>query len=166
MPIDFFKATCKTESTVEQFGLCDDPPPASNPAYIDENNSGNWIATVINSNKKKVEFHAIDSCVEILKPDGTLESRCDGILHHDTELIFVELKDRGAQGWLKKGCSQLTITYTNFVANHNITGFKMNTVYVANKQRPLIATNISNHIQQIKDDTGLILKVQNTIEIL
>jgi len=46
MPIEFFKATCKTESAAEQFGLCGDPPPASNPAYIDESNSSNWIATV------------------------------------------------------------------------------------------------------------------------
>jgi hypothetical protein len=37
MPINFFVEEAKTTSSYLKFGLCDDPPPAQNPAYIDEN---------------------------------------------------------------------------------------------------------------------------------
>lgn len=32
---------------------------------------------------------------------------CDGLLHYDDELIFVELKDRQYRGWVKTGCDKL-----------------------------------------------------------
>ncbi len=31
MPIDFFAPECRSESDSERFGLCDDPPPDTNP---------------------------------------------------------------------------------------------------------------------------------------
>lgn len=166
MPLDFFSDACKTVSNKESFGLCDDPPPAKNPAYIDENDPSIWIATVDNKNKTKVDFYAVDHCVNVLKPDGiSLESRCDGVLQHGNNLIFVELKDRGSKGWLGGGVDQLIITFKNFAMNHRITDYTIEHGYVCNKQRPLVITSSANVQQKLKDETGLLLKAQSKITI-
>jgi hypothetical protein len=165
MPIDFFINSCKTKSHKTEFGLCDDPPPASNPAYIDEEDKSKWIGVVQNKRGKKVEFIAIDACIDIRKPDGDLESRCDGLVSFENNLIFVELKCREGGQWLKKGREQLTITVNNFKANHNILDY--NDVYanVCNSLRPLSHSGHSANIQQFYDETNLILKSDSTIEI-
>lgn len=172
MPIDFFKNTCKTTSKGKVFGLCDDPPPAENPAYIDEVDSSKWIAEVTNNSASEVSLYAIDHCVDILRPNGDMESRCDGMLTHDDNLTFVELKDRGHKGWLVKGREQLTITIQNFVAHHDISIYNKVEAYVCNKQRPFIVTGISEEVQMFKDDTaallnskGLLLKADRNINI-
>lgn len=166
MPINFFKQACKTQSDKTTFGLCDDPPPAKDPAYIDENNPSEWIATINNPTNIRVDFYAIDHCVKILKPNNKdEESRCDGLLHHTNDLTFVELKDRASSGWLTKGRGQLTTTIAVFSAHYDITVFNKVEAYVANKQRPLANTSMSNEIQKFKDDTGLTLRVQATISI-
>lgn len=165
MPIDFFINTCKTNSNKNEFGLCDDPPPASNPAYIDENDKSKWIGVVKNKSNKGVEFIAIDACIDIRKRDGNLESRCDGLLSFENDLIFVELKFREGGRWLKKGREQLTITIDNFKANYNILDY--NNVYgnVCNSLRPLSHSGHAANIQQFYDDTNLVLKSDNMIEI-
>ena len=175
MPINFFQQSCKESSNESAFGLCDDTPPPNIPAYIDENDTSKWIATVENLNNKNVDFYAIDNCLTILKPNATndKESTSEGFLHHTNDLVFVELKDRVSSGWLKKGREQLTNTIRLFSANHDITAFSNIEAYVANKQRPLANAGFSNQIEQFKDDTklilndnmGLILKVQATISI-
>ncbi len=165
MPIDFFEQKCKSNSNKKEFGLCDDPPPATNPAYIDEANKSNWIGIVKNDKEKKVEFIAIDACIDVRRPDGSLESRCDGLLSFDNDLIFVELKSRESGGWLTKGREQLTITINTFKANHDIS--KYNNVYgnVCNSLRPLSHVGHANQIQQFYIDTGLILKAVQKIEL-
>lgn len=165
MPIDFFPNRCKSLSSQVEFGLCDDPPPATNPAYIDENDDSKWIGIVKNVEEKNVEFIAIDACIDIRKPDGRLESRCDGLLAFDNDLIFVELKSREGGQWLKTGREQLTITINNFKSNNDIS--KYNNVYgnVCNSLRPQSHSGHAANIQQFFDETGLILKADRTIEI-
>ena len=165
MPIDFFEKKCKSTSNKIEFGLCDDPPPAENPAYIDENDVSKWIGIVKNSTNKQIEFIAIDACIEIRRPDGKLESRCDGLLSFDNNLIFVELKAREGGQWLKKGSEQLTITINIFKSHYDIT--KYNDVYgnVCNSLRPQSHFGHAANIQQFYDETGLILKGDRTIEI-
>jgi hypothetical protein len=167
MPINFFEEACKTSSSLLYFGLCDDPPPATSPAYIKEEEvePKNWIATVFNGAEKEVAFYAIDHCIEILRPNGDLESRCDGLIHFENKLKFVELKDRASSGWLKKGREQLTTTINIFSANHSINAYDEVEAYVSNKQKPLANTGNSVQIQQFKDDTTLILRVQSDISI-
>ena len=99
MPIDYFENRCESSSNITRFGICDDPPPASNPAYIDEENTTHWIAKVLNPNKRNCTFHAIDNCVTILKANGKMESRCDGLMKYDSTLIFIELKSREGGQW-------------------------------------------------------------------
>jgi len=165
MAINFFDLTGKTSSSAVTFGLCDDPSPAANPAYIDETDTNKWIGEVSNPTLKNADFYAIDHCVEILRPNGEQESRCDGMLHYDNTLTFVELKDRTFRGWLGKACDQLTITVGVFHANHDITAYDQVDAYVCNKQRPFFKSGFSNVIQRFKDDTGLILTVQKEIAI-
>lgn len=165
MSIDFFDTTHKTSSNSLEFGLCDDLP--KQPAYIDNNihnKVSKWIGIVNNLNAKNVDFYPIDNCLEIKRPNGELESRCDGMLHQDNNLIFVELKDRGSN-WLKKGCEQLVKTINVFKIYHDISNYSKIEAYVCNKQKPLFNTGNITHIQKFKDDTGSILNIKQIIDI-
>ena len=112
-----------------------------------------------------MEFIAIDACIDIRKPDGNLESRCDGLLSFENDLIFVELKFREGGQWLKKGREQLTITVNNFKDSYTISEY--NNVYgnVCNSLRPLSHSGHAANIQQFYDETNLVLKSDNVIEI-
>ena len=165
MPIDFFVNNCKTNSSKIEFGLCDDAPPASNPAYIDENDNSKWIGVVRNKNNKNVDFIAIDACIDIRKSDGKLESRCDGLLSFEKDLIFVELKCREGGSWLKKSRVQLTITVNKFKENYNISDFKNVHGNVCNSSRPISHSGHAANIQQFYDETNLVLKSEQIIEL-
>lgn len=165
MPVDFFISSCKSTTVKNKFGLCDDPPPATNPAYIDEYVQDKWIAEVINKNEITVDLHAIDHCIEIKRPNGEMESRCDCMLHYNNSLIFIELKDRASSGWLKKGGDQVSITIRKFKEFHDTNIFKKMEAYVCNKQRPLAITGMNTVTQKFKDETGLILKPDRKVII-
>ncbi|MCB9036883.1 MAG: hypothetical protein H6557_09715 [Lewinellaceae bacterium] len=165
MAINFLDTNCRTESNKGQFGLCDDPPPAADPAYIDETDASKWIGIVNNHTRINIEFYAIDNCVTVLRADGSLESRCDGLLSYQENLIFVELKPRGGGQWLKKGREQLTITINRFKLEHDITVFNKVEAYVCNNLRPLAHSGQASNIQKFRDDTGLILRGQQTINL-
>lgn len=165
MPVDFFMSGCKSTTIKDKFGLCDDPPPANIPAYIDESTQHKWIAEVENANKIMVNFHAIDNCVEILRPNGDMESRCDCMLHYNNSLVFVELKDRASSGWLSKGSNQISVTINKFKENHNINNFDNVEAYVCNKQKPLAITGTNSTTQKFKDEIGLTLRPNRKIKI-
>lgn len=166
MPINFFDAGCKTESSINQFGLCDNPKPAEDPAYIDEDTPSKWIAIVKNQTNKDVDFYAIDNCVTVLKPDGVnLESRCDGMLHFDNTVIFIELKMRGGSGWLSKARSQLTITLGKFKEENTLADFDKVEAYACNGLRPTANQGNNTELQKFKDETGFIMYAQQEIEI-
>lgn len=165
MPVDFFSAACKSESSLAEFGICDDPPPPNTPAYVDEDTSNKqkWIAKVNNSSLKPIEFFAIDNCVELSKPEGGAQRRCDGLLRFDNTLIFVELKS-GTHGWLGKGRKQLTETIERFRAE--VTGsFTEVKAYVCNNMRPRAAESHKIEMARFKNDTGLILRIKQEISI-
>ncbi len=165
MPINFFDNKCKSSSHKIEFGLCDDPPPADNPAYIDENDNSKWLGVVKNYGNKVIEFIAIDACIDIRRLDGKLDSRCDGLLVYDQNLIFVELKSREGGQWFKKGRLQLTNTIQSFKLNYDMTEY--NEIYgnVCNNLRPQSHSGHASNIQQFFDETGFILKGESIIEI-
>ncbi len=165
MPIDFFQAGCRTESSIKIFGLCDNPPPATDPAYIDELDTSKWIGEVVKDDELPVAFYAIDHCVEVRRPNNDLAKRCDGILVYRDNITFVELKDRGSSGWVSGGRKQLTETILFFKANHDIGVYSIADARICNKQQPLAVTNIATEIQKLKDDTGLKLIVDRAIKI-
>lgn len=166
MSINFLDPNCSTNSNNREFGLCDDPPPSKSPAYIEEIDQTIWIAKVNNPNTEKVTFFAIDNCVEVLRADGKMESRCDGVLSYSNNLIFVELKSRKSKKWFKGGREQLTTTIKNFMLHHDISEYSKVEAYVCNKLRPLAHTGQAANIQKFKDDTGFILKGKRAIDII
>lgn len=166
MPINFLDSDCSSNSSNSAFGLCDDPPPSNNPAYINENTPSFWIAKINNLNQENVVFYAIDNCVTVLRPDGKDESRCDGVLSYANKLIFVELKSRKSKKWFKKGREQLTTTINYFRLNHDVTTFKKIEAYVCNNLRPLAHVGQAANIQKFKDETGFILKGKRIIDIV
>jgi len=167
MPINFFETRCQTSTNEIRFGLCDDPPPPNNPAYIDFSNRAKWIAEVSNPNAETVVFTAIDSCIEILRLDGTHESRCDGMLTYKNVIVFVELKERrgNRNAWIAKADAQLRNTIRNFANNHDLSVFSTKIAYVANSLRPNMQNFKIERKQKFKDDTGFILKIQTDIAI-
>jgi len=164
MPIDYF-SNCRTSSHNNEFGLCDDQPPLSNPAYIDEYNKSKWIGIVNNEQEKVVNFNAIDNCIDIRRDDMTMDSRCDGVLSYEKSLILVELKERDGGQWLKKGREQLTATINRFKQEVDINEFDSIKAYVCNSLRPYSHSGQTTNIQKFRDDTGFILIGKQRIDI-
>ncbi|MFN5514695.1 MAG: hypothetical protein ACK5CA_08085 [Cyanobacteriota bacterium] len=123
-----------------------------------------WIAIVENCNKIEVTFTRIDKCIEIRESDG---KRCDGMLTYEDCIIFIELKERKGKTreWVKDGDEQLRNTIDIFSNNHNISGYKNKKAYIANKKRPHFQESQMGRMEKFKNETGFILKIQNTITI-
>ncbi|MBC7383278.1 MAG: hypothetical protein H7296_09865 [Bacteroidia bacterium] len=167
MSLNFDVANCQTKSSRKSFGLCDDPLPANNPAYIDETNGDNWIAVVENEDKQEITFTAIDNCIEILNANGNLKQRCDGMLTYNTTIIFVELKDRDAQGnaWVEDAIPQLKSSiesFENIIMAHN---FKKKLAYISNKQHPKFKSTQQRRMDAFYDDTNYVLRIQGRINL-
>jgi len=167
MSINFFDANCQSQTNQPKFGLCDDPPPLENPAYIDTNDCSKWIAVVKNNQEIEVIFTAIDKCIEILRSDGKMDSRCDGMLTYNNSIIFVELKTRKSTNgvWVGKGEEQLKNTISVFIANHDLAIYKSKIAYIANNKKPNFQSSQITRMNRFKDKTGFRLIIQNTIEI-
>jgi hypothetical protein len=167
MSVNFNVATCQTSSSKKIFGLCDDPPPAKNPAYIDEKNGANWIAVVENESKQDITFTAIDNCIEILRPDGKSKQRCDGMLTYNTTVIFVELKDRDAQGngWVEDAIPQLKSAIESFEDTKMADNFKKKLAYVSNKQHPQFKSTQQRRMDAFYDETSYVLRIQGRIKL-
>lgn len=165
MNINFFDPLCQTIINASVFGICDDSPPPSKPAYVDITNHSKWIATVKNANQRELIFVAIDNCIEIFRTDGSMDSRCDAMVTFQDTIIFVELKDRQSSGWLAKGESQLKNMIALFTANYDISTYKSKTAYVSNKSKPDFQSGQMTRIQKFKDDTGFILKISTVITL-
>ena len=90
--IDFFPKEHISCSSKKRFGVCD-VPAAEEKAYIAEREGENWIAVVDNYYQSKVNFVPIDHCIELLRPDGKMDNRCDGCLFYEKTIIFVKPKE-------------------------------------------------------------------------
>lgn len=78
MAVDFNASQCQSTTVAPEFGLCDKED--STAAYISEDKEEGWNAIVLNEANIEVTFTAIDNCIDLLRSDGNMESRCDGIL--------------------------------------------------------------------------------------
>lgn len=159
------KADCHTRSNKKRFGLCDNPHPAKDPAYIDENNGGKWIAVVVNEPQYDVVFTAVDHCIETRRDDGEMDNRCDGILFYDTTVIFVELKERSPIGndWVKDAEVQLRASIEHFERNVDSDDYIVKKAYIANNKHPKFKATQTNRMDQFEKDTGYILRIENRI---
>lgn len=164
MQVNFFDATHAQTTNATNFGICDDQN--RTPAYIDETNTDNWVADVRNTSEKATTFYPIDYCVETLRPDGTMDNRCDGMMKYDDKLIFIELKDRDNQGWLGHGLKQLKSSIGHFEKAHpNLLSSLTIKAHLCNKQRPSAARSYNIIRARFKDDTGYTVDINRVITI-
>lgn len=167
MSIIFFDTNCQSQTNQPKFGLCDDPPPSENPAYININDSRKWIAIVENNQEINVIFTAIDKCIQILRSDGKMDNRCDGMLTYNNNIIFVELKERKYTNsvWIDDGENQLRKIISVFINNHDLQIFKSKKAYIANSKKPQFQYSHKERMQKFRNDTGFTLIIQNTIKV-
>jgi hypothetical protein len=167
MIINFFEAGCQTFSSRPHFGLCDDPPPATNHAYIDEDNGANWIAVVENDNRYDVTFTAIDNCIEVERSNGTMAKRCDGLLTYDKTAILVELKQRSGKGngWVVEAEAQLRETIIYFEREDESNQFSSKRAYIANSEHPRFKETQIQRMDRFLNDTEYVLRIENRIRL-
>ena len=167
MSINFFEVGCQTSSSRKVFGLCDDPPPAANPAYIDEADGAKWIAVVENEDLHDVTFTAIDHCIVIVRPDGKPAKKCDGALSFNSTIIFVELKqqDTNRKEWIKEGEMQLRTTIDYFEREDVAEDFENKQAFIANSDRPKFMETQAGRMNQFIIDTGYVLRIVNRIKL-
>ncbi|MCU0435268.1 MAG: hypothetical protein MUC87_17565 [Bacteroidia bacterium] len=167
MSADFNIPKCLTNSSKEKFGLCDDPDPAKNPAYIDETDDHKWIAVVENPNYYEVTFLALDYCIDDLREDGTQKKRCDGVLTYTDNIIFVELKERNEKGskWIKDAEKQLKQSI-EFCENEGYTtNYRYKKAYISNSKRPRERSGQQARMNSFFESTGYVLRIQARIEL-
>ena len=167
MSINFFDECCQSKTDQPKFGLCDEPSPSKEPAYIDidvSNEETRWIAIVENPDKIEVIFTAIDNCIEIEESDG---KRCDGMLTYEDCIIFVELKERNYKNriWIDEGEQQLENTINIFSKNHDMADYKSKKAYIANRKKPKFQYGHKDTMQRFKNKTGFRLNIENIIKI-
>lgn len=167
MSLNFFEKSCQSHSNKKLFGLCDDAPPAINHAYIDEADGKKWIAVVENEYTQELTFTAIDNCIEIKRPDGKMAKRCDGVLTYNSNIIFVELKQRGARGnqWVKDGEQQLRTTISYFEQTDAAEDYSSKKAYIANSEHPKFKSSQALRMDKFLTDTGYVLRVENRIRL-
>lgn len=125
MAINFFEKECQETTDEDCFGICDLVD--KTPAFISTIREEKWIAIVHNKEKTKITFTAIDNCIPIYRPNGEMESRCDGMLTYEKNIIFVELKNvkkRRNKIWREEGIEQIKTTIQIFSSNHNLSVFE------------------------------------------
>ncbi len=168
MNVDFFPAQCQTSSKLKIFGICDDPSPATNPAYIDEKNGAKWIAVVENDYLSEVIFTAVDHCIPFPpRPDGKESKRCDGFLTYGDTIAFVELKERDQHGseWVKDAEKQLLTSIELFEKTDDAERYPIKKAYIANSERPRFRESQTRRMENFLDTTGYVLRIEARIKI-
>lgn len=167
MSIEFQIPKCQTQSDKKIFGLCDDPSPAKNPAYINEADGSKWIAVVENEDRFSTVFTAIDNCIEIKNPDGKMKKRCDGMLTFNATVIFVELKQRGAKGnaWVEDAELQLKNSIMHFEKTELSENYHQKKAYISNSEHPKFKTSQSGRMEKFYNDTKYILRIEARIKL-
>lgn len=149
MDIDFFKEEEVVPDVL--FGICDDDDETTKtPAYVDKTlaNANKWIAKVMNHSGKSIGFIAVDNKIEIRRPNGDMENRCDAMLHNDDNIVFVELKVQ-AKDWIKHAVEeQLLTTIEVFKSCHDINKFRHRLAYACNRKHPFFAVSHKEYMQR------------------
>ncbi|MBN8651497.1 MAG: hypothetical protein KF763_04835 [Cyclobacteriaceae bacterium] len=163
MSVNFLAPTCQDISDKKVFGLCDDRPQQR--AYLDETDGAKWVAVIANELRHTVTFTAVDHCITILKADGTMHKRCDGLLTYDNVVLFVELKERGGKGtnWIAEGYEQLRTTISHFEASDLPVLYTIKKAYIANGQRPKFRFTQTERMERFFQETGYVLRIERRI---
>lgn len=164
MKIDFFIESCQTSNiSVPIFGIVD--PKDNGPAFIDFSSRKDWVAEVENKSGIALNFTAVDNCIEILRDDGQMENRCDGILTGGDNLIFVELKDQ-REDWIQHAVeNQLKTTIRYFQENYDISRYRKRYAYACNKRHPQFHYSHMSMMEKFRHDMGVRLCIVNKIVV-
>lgn len=162
MTIDFEQSQCQTSTTSHVFGLCDKED--NDPAYISYDNNETWNATVQNECGINVTFTAIDNCIDILRPNRDMESRCDGMLTYPDNIVFVELKNQRAN-WISDGIEQLEATIDIYKDNDNLMAVRKRRAVVANRKHPHFHEIENETMQKFFSKNKVRLHIGSTIKI-
>lgn len=170
MSVNFFSEACKHSSIRSTFGICDDVVNGNTslPAYLDESNGENWIATIVNHSRESIDFYAIDNCVTFpLKPDGSSSKRCDGLLTCDETIAFLELKSRNEQGvnWIKDSEEQLRSAIFYFERESVSESFTDKRAYAVNNMRPQSRVSQAIRMERFLEETGYLLFIKARVDI-
>ena len=167
MSIKFQVAKCQTQTDRKVFGLCDNPSPAKDPAYIDQTDGSKWIAVIENEERFLTAFIAIDNCIEIKDSVGKMEKRCDGVLMYNSTVIFVELKQRGAIGnaWVEDAEPQLKNSIKHFEQTELSENFNHKKAYISNSEHPKFKASQIGRMERFFNDTGYILRIEARIKL-
>ncbi len=164
MKIDFFKKECQTEHvTAERFGIRDDAK--GTPPYIDYDtgNRHKWVARVENRSGLAVNFTAIDNCIDIFRPDGCRDFRCDAMLTTAQHIVFIELKEQ-RNGWVKHAVEdQLQTTINHFKNNHDISRYRHKLAYACNRLHPKFQYSRIGYMQEFWDRNQVKLVLANRV---
>jgi hypothetical protein len=165
MNLNFFEEKCQDTSDKKLFGIRDDKP--GERARIDETNGAKWIAVIENTSLRKITFTAIDNCIDIKREDGNMAKRCDGFLHYNTTLIFIELKESDKKGadWVKDAEKQLRESISYFEATDEAESYKSKKACIANNERPKFRESQIARMNQFYMDTGYVLRIEGRIII-
>lgn len=131
MTIDFFKSKCQTFTQEKNFGLYDAED--KTPAIIMLTDQSKWNATILNDDTKEILFTAIDNCIDIWRNQNEMESRCDAMMTYESNLLFVELKNK-RDSWQAEGLAQIEATIKQMIAEKHdyYFSFKKRKAIVAN----------------------------------
>ena len=160
--VDFSIPSCQTTNiTASIFGISD--PQDGGPAYVDYLLPCTWVAVVDNRSGFPLNFTAVDNCVEVLRNDGEMDYRCDGLLTGGDYLIFVELKDQRGE-WIQHAVEkQLMTTIRHFQANCDISRYKKRLAYACNKRHPQFQYSHMSMMEEFRHKTGVRLCIVNKI---
>ncbi|MBX7154236.1 MAG: hypothetical protein K1X91_04690 [Bacteriodetes bacterium] len=130
-----------------KFGLYDAED--STPATITITNEATWNATVINKGRRLILFTAIDNCVDVLRKNGEMDSRCDCMLTYDSVLLLVELKNK-RDSWQSEGLAQIENIAKRMIEEYNdyYYGFNKRKAVVANRKNRFPAFQENNTEQR------------------
>ena len=168
MKVNFFAQKYRREPEKQDvmLGICD--PDGELPAYsTTEHGKDKWCATVRNEKRKALQFIAVDKNIEILRPNGEMESRCDGMIYvaQSRELCFVELKDYRVGGYIGSAEGQLMKTLECFLANHHYEDFHNRRAFACNPSHPHFAFSSRQRISEFYQATHFRLMPQAVIDI-
>jgi len=166
MNIDFSKTQCQDMTTAKLFGICDDSHQPQDRAYLNELDGGSWIAVVHNDERYNVTFTAIDNCIEMVREDGRMDSRCDGMLTYNSSIVFIELKQTtGSSYWVNDGEQQLRNTISRFETNSETEDLTRKLALLANSGRPKFRVGQTQRMERFLKETGYILRIENRIHL-
>lgn len=161
----FLKADCQDITNEIKFGLYDAED--NTPIKIKLTDEGSWNATVLNNNSKNIIVTAIDNCIDVLRPNGEMDDRCDCMLTYNSTIIFVELKNKRGT-WQSEGLAQIENVVKHIIAKipEFYNGFEHRKAVVTNRKHQFPAFKKSNIEQRQLFWSKYRMRVQFEAEIV